>query len=218
MVGPGYVTIRPIVAIAVTAAIVVPALTREREQAPWATRPGSLQQSGIAWQMCCPDCNEIMRICQVNDYGGPAASLLSLAGAQPGEPAPLTVQAMDWPWLWGEDTFELHLIRERLDAGERNARAYLRVGGVEGDNLQLQVDLAGQDGNVWEHAQPVAAGAHYALDLAVPVEPMVVDVGPGQAGWWHLSHGDRDWPPLRLTIAGIPPFVALRNVERFVVR
>ena len=82
---------------------------------------------------------------------------------------PLQVQALDWPWAWGDEPFELHLIRLRLDAGERRARAYVRVGEVAGDDLQLRVALVGPgDAQVWERSQPVAAGANYALDLSVP--------------------------------------------------
>jgi len=52
----------------------------------------------------------------------------------------------------------------------------------------------------------------------LPTEPMVVDVPAGKHGWWYLSYDSRDWPPLGVTIEGIPPRIALRDVERFVVQ
>jgi hypothetical protein len=52
-----------------------------------------------------------------------------------------------------------------------------------------------------------------------PVDPVVVDVPPEKAGrWWSLSYGIRSWPPLRLRFSGIPPYVAVRRAEAFVVK
>lgn len=93
-----------------------------------------------------------------------AALICGLASA-----GPLQVQALDWPWAWGDEPFELHLIRLRLDAGERRARAYAHVGDLGGTELQLRVALLGPDGAaVWEESAPVAPGTNYALDLELP--------------------------------------------------
>jgi hypothetical protein len=49
-------------------------------------------------------------------------------------------------------------------------------------------------------------------------DPVAVDVEPAKAGrWWHLSVGVRSWPPLPVRLVGIPPYVAVRQSERFVM-
>jgi len=53
----------------------------------------------------------------------------ALAWGQPGLPAAereapgavCALQPLEWPWAWGKEPLELHLIRLRSDAGERTA-------------------------------------------------------------------------------------------------
>ena len=79
--------------------------------------------------------------------GDTAAQLLHLA-------------PMTWPWAWGKAPLELHLIRLRFDAGERTARAYLRIGEIAGKNLQASMVLASLGPEVGQPAalEPCGSG------------------------------------------------------------
>lgn len=94
-----------------------------------------------------------------------------LAVAFTAQQDPVTVHDLTWPWAWGNEPVELHVVRLRLDAGERTARVYLGVGEIAGSELRLTLDLAGPRGKaVWSYPATVKPKSHYALDLRVPAE------------------------------------------------
>ena len=83
----------------------------------------------------------------------------------------VTIRKLEWPWAWGDDACELHMIRLRFDAGEKVARAYASVGRVAGQDLALRLTLGGPGRTAFGTEEPVQPAARYALDFSIDGPP-----------------------------------------------